>query len=139
MLIFGADMTSSIHVDNKKKDILVLRRRPTQGLESALTAEKMYSVNFTVTKKFCLSLHYNGANSYLFVNGTEMYKFKAKDSAIVASPLCLGNISKDWSTNNMKKTGLTGYVYDFSANYNTVTVYDIKDIHKYLMKKIYIV
>ena len=56
----------------------------------------MYSINFTVTKKkFCLSLHYNGANSYLFVNGTEIYKFKAKDSEIVASPLCLGNISKD--------------------------------------------
>ena len=54
-------------------------------------------------KNFCLSLHYNGANSDLFVNGTEMYKFKAKDSAIVASPLCLGNISKDWSTDNMKK------------------------------------
>ena len=82
-----------------------------------------------------MNLHYNGANSYLFVNGTEMYNFKAKDSAIVASPLCLGNISKDWSTNNMKKAGLTGYVYDFSADYNTVTVDDIKDIHKYLMKK----
>ena len=64
-----------------------------------------------------------------------MYKFKAKDSAIVESPLCLGHISKDWSTDNMKKTGLTGYVYDFSADYNTVTVDDIKDIHKYLMKK----
>ena len=75
-----------------------------QGLESTLTAEKMYSINFTVTKKkFCLSLHYNGANSYLFVNGTEICRFKAKDSAIVASPLCLGNISKDWSTDNMKK------------------------------------
>ena len=69
----------------------------------------MYSINFTVTKKkFCFSLHYNGANSYLFVNGTEIYKFKAKDSEIVASPLCLGNISKDWSTDNMKKkAGLT--------------------------------
>ena len=87
-------------------------------------------------KRFCLSLHYIGANSYLFVNGTEMYKFKAKDSAIVASPLCLGNISNDWSTDNMKKTGLTSYVYDFSADYNTVTVDDIKEIHKYLMKKI---
>ena len=86
-------------------------------------------------KNFCLSLHYNGANSDLFVNGTEMYKFKAKDSAIVASPLCLGNISKDWSTDNMKKTGFTGYVYDFSADYNAVTLDDIKDIHKYLMKK----
>ena len=67
----------------------------------------MYSINFTVTKKkFCLSLHYNGASSYLFVNGTEIYKFKAKDSEIVPSPLCLGNISKDWSTDNMKKQGL---------------------------------
>ena len=64
----------------------------------------MYSINFTVTKKkFCLSLHYNEANSYLFVNGTETYKFKAKDSEIVATPLCLGNISKYWSTDNMKK------------------------------------
>ena len=64
----------------------------------------MYSINFTVTKKkFCLSLHYNGANSYLFVNGTEIYKFKAKDSETVASLLCLGNISKDWSRDNMKK------------------------------------
>ena len=80
-------------------------------------------------------LHYNGANSYLFVNGTEIIRFKGKDSAIVASPLCLGNILKDSSTNNMKKTGLTGYVYDFSADYSTVTVDDIKDIHKYLMKK----
>ena len=73
-------------------------------MEHTLTAEKMYSINFTVTKKkICLSLRYNGANSYLFVNGTEIYKFKSKDSGIVASPLCLGNISKDWSTDNMKK------------------------------------
>ena len=64
----------------------------------------MYSINFTVTgKKFCLSLDYNGANCYLFVNGTEIIKFKAKDSEIVATPLCLGNISKDWSVNNIKK------------------------------------
>ena len=67
----------------------------------------MYSINFTVRKKkFCLGLHYNEANSYLFVNSTEICKFKAKDSAMVASPLCLGNISKDWSTDNMKKLGL---------------------------------
>ena len=64
----------------------------------------MYSINFTVTKKlFCLSLHHNGGNSYLFVNGTEIYKFKATDSETVASLLCLGNISKDWSRDNMKK------------------------------------
>ena len=96
----------------------------------------MYSINFIVTKKkFCLRLHYNGANSYLFVNGTEIYKFKAKDSEIVASPLCLGNISKDWSTDNMEKSSFTGYVYDFSVDYDAVAVDDILDIHKYLMKK----
>ena len=86
-------MSSSAHIDKKTKGILVLRKGPTQGLEHALTAEKMYSINFTVTKKkFCLSLHYNGANSYLFVNGTEIYKFKAKGFKIVATQLCLGNI-----------------------------------------------
>ena len=86
----------------------------------------MYSINFIVTKKkFCLSLHYNGANSYLFVNGSEIIKFKAKDSNIVASPLCLGSISKDWSVDNMKKIGFTGYVYAFSADYNVATLDDI--------------
>ena len=80
-------------------------------------------------------MHYNGANSYLFVNGTEIYKFKAKDSEIVASPLCLGNISKDWLADNMKKTGLNGYIYDFSVDYDATHVDDIKDIDKYLMKK----
>ena len=65
--------------DNNKKDILVLGIGPTQGLEHTLTAEKMYSINFTVTKKkFCLSLHYNGANSYLFMNCAEIYKLKQK-------------------------------------------------------------
>ena len=118
VLIFGADMSSSAHIDNKKKDILVLRKGPTQGLEHTLTAEKMYSINFTVTKnKFCLSLHYNGADSYLFVNGKEVVKFKAKDFATVAAPPCLGNISKDWSVNNMKKTGLNGYVYENMFNH----------------------
>ena len=81
-------MEYEYYIDNKKKDILVLGRGSTQGLESTLTAEQMYSINFTVTKKkFCLSLHYNEGNSYLFVNGTEIIKFKAKDSEIVASEL----------------------------------------------------
>ena len=96
----------------------------------------MCLINFTEhNKKFCLSLHYNGANSYLFVNGTEIYKFKAKYSEIVASPLCLGNISKDWSVDNMKKTGFNGYVYDFSVDYDAIAVDDFLDIHNYLMKK----
>ena len=129
-------MSSSARIDNEKKDILVLGKWPTQGLEHDLTAEKMYSINFTITKKkFSLSLHYNGAKSYLFVNGTEIYKFKAKDSEISASPSCLGNISKDWSVDNMKTTGFNGYVYDFSVDYDTTNADDIKDIHKYLIKK----
>ena len=80
-------------------------------------------------------MHYKGANSYLFVNGTEIIKFKAKDSEIVPVPLCLGNISKNWSVYNMKKTGFNGYVYDFSVDYDAIAVGDILDIHKYLMKK----
>ena len=96
----------------------------------------MYSINFTVTnKRICLSLHHNGANSYLFVNRTEIYKFKAKNSEILVGPICLGNISKDWSVDNMKKTGFTGYVYDFSVDYNVTDVDNIKDIHKHLLKK----
>ena len=76
VIIFGGDMSSSIHTDNKKKDILILSWGITQGLrEHSLTAENMYLINFTVTKnKFFLSLHYNGANSYLFVNGLMVLK-----------------------------------------------------------------
>ena len=80
-------------------------------------------------------MHYNGVHSYLFVNGTEIIKFKAKDSETVATPLCLGNISKDFSGDNMKKTRLNGYVYDFSADYDAFSVEDILDIHKFLIKK----
>ena len=80
-------------------------------------------------------MHYNGSNSYLFVNSTEIIKFKAKAFNIIATPLCLGNISKEWLVDNMKDTGLNGYVYDFSVDYDAIAVDDIKDIHKYLMKK----
>ena len=80
-------------------------------------------------------MHYNGANSTLFVNGKEIHKFKAKDSEIVATPLCLGNISKDWTVHNMKKKRLNRYIYRFSVDYDTIAVDDILDIHKYLIKK----
>ena len=137
VIIFGVDMSSSAHINNKKKGILILGKGVTQGLEETLTAEKMHTINFTVTKKkFCLSLHDNEANSYLFVNVAEIYKFKAKDSEIVATPLCLGNISKDWSVDNLKKTGFHGYVYGFSVDYDATDVDDIVDIDNYLMKKI---
>ena len=83
--------------------------------------------------KLCLSLHYNGTNSFLFVNSTEIRKCKVKDSEIVATPL--KNISKDWSVGNMKRTGFNGYVYDFSVDYDTIAVDDILDIHRHLIKK----
>ena len=83
---------------------MIFGKGPTQGLEHTVSTEKVYSINFTEhNKKFCLSLHYNGANSYLFVNGKEIHKFKARDSEIVAAPLCLGNISKDWTVVKIKK------------------------------------
>ena len=76
-------MSSFSHIDNKEIDILILGKGPTQGIEHTLATEKLYSINFTKENtKFCLSLHYNVANTYLFVNGTEIIKFKAKDSDI---------------------------------------------------------
>ena len=87
-IIFGADMINSSHANNKKSSILVLGKDFVQGInDTTIYAEKLYSINFTENnKKFCLTLHYNGANSYLFVNGTEIHKFKAKDSEFVATP-----------------------------------------------------
>ena len=90
----------------------------------------MYSINFTEhNEKFCLSLHYNGINSCLFVYGQEIRKFKSKDSEIVATPLCLGNISNDWAVDKMKKTRSDAYVYDFSVDFDAIVVDDILDIH----------
>ena len=99
-------MSSSTKIDNKGKDILILGLGPTQGLgEHLLSAEETYSINSTkVNTEFSLSLHYNGAKSYLSVNCTEIYKFTAKDSMIVPKNLCLGNVSKDFAANNMKKS-----------------------------------
>ena len=86
-------MSSSTKINNRTKKILILGKGPTQGLEHTLSAEKMYSINFTEkNKKICLSLHYNKDNSYLFVNGIEIIKFKSKDPEILPHPLCLGNI-----------------------------------------------
>ena len=106
VIIFGADMSSSVHVDNKEKNILILSKGPTQELDSAtFTAEAKYPINFAQSRKrFALSLQYNGSNSLLFVNATEVYQFKAKDSEIKDYSLCLGNASNDFTINNMKKT-----------------------------------
>ena len=96
----------------------------------------MHSINFTATKsKTCLTLRYNGANSYLFDNGTEIYKFKPKDSEIVASPLCLGNISKYWSTDNMKKRVLMNMSMILVQIIMLLILMILKTFIKYLMKK----
>ena len=101
-----------MHVDNKGKDILILGERPTQGLDDTkLTAEAKYSINFTLSgKRFVLNLHYNESNSFLFVNATKVYQFKVKISEIKDYALCSGNISKDFTINNLRKTGLKGVV-----------------------------
>ena len=91
-------MGSSIHVDNKKKDLsnIISWKRTTARIRKYSNCRKNVTINFTaIKKKFCLSLPYNGANSYLFVIDTGIIKFKAKESEIVASPLSLVNISKD--------------------------------------------
>ena len=117
--MFGVDFTNSSHANNRENNILVLGKDFIQGINcTTIYAEKLCSINFTENnKKFCLSLHYNQANSYLFVTGTEIHKFQTKHSETVASPPCLGNISKNFSVDNMKKTGLNGYVFDFSVDY----------------------
>ena len=86
-----------------------------------MNCRKKHSINFTENnKKLCLSWHYIGANSYLDVNGVEIYKFIVKDCKIKAIPLCLGNISKDFSVDNMKKIEFYGYVYDFTVDYDAI-------------------
>ena len=130
-------MSSSVHGTNKTKNILILRKEFIQGIDNtAISAGKMYSTNFIVAnKKSCLSLHYNGDDSYLFVNGKEIINFKAKDSEIVPYPLCLAGLSKDFPPSNTHKTGLGGYVYDFSVDYWANANDKVLDIQKYLMKK----
>ena len=104
VIVFGPDMSSSAHIDNKNKDVLILGEGPTQGLDyTSLTAEAKYPIN------------YNGSNSLFLVNTTKIYQFKAKDSEIKDYTLWLGNISKDFAINNMKKKpGLQGSVNFFS-------------------------
>ena len=97
-------MSSSAHVNSKGKDIIILGERPTQGLDhTPLTTKAKYPINFTqLRKRFVLGLHYNGSNSFLFVNATKVYQFKAKTSEIKDYALCLGNVSKDFTIDNVK-------------------------------------
>ena len=114
----------------KKRHINIRKRTNSRIRRYFNCRKKCILLILLLHKKNCLSLHYNEANYYFFVNGTEIYKFKAKDSKNVASPLSLGNISNNWSVDNMKKTGFTGYFYDFSVDHDAIPVDDIKDICK---------
>ena len=122
--------SSSTKINNRKKGILILVKGPTQRLELHCLQKKSIQLILLKIINHCLGLHYNGASRYLFVNGTEIYKFKAKVSETVANLLCLGNISKYWLADNMKRTGLNGYVYDFSVDYDAIEVDDLLDIKK---------
>ena len=119
-ITFGVNMNLSACIDNKGKDFLILDEGRTQGLEdTTLTAEAKYSIKFSRSqRRLCVNLHYYGSNSFLFANATEIYQFKGNDSGIKKYTLCLGNISKDFTSINMKKTGLNGYVYEFSVDCN---------------------
>ena len=126
-----------MHIENKNTDILILVEGPTQELDNtALIVEAKYTINFFTEprKRFVLSLHYNGRNSFLFVNATKICQFKAKYSEIKGYIPCLGNILKNFTINNMKKSGLKGSVKIFSADFNPIDTNDILDIHRYLMK-----
>ena len=137
VIIFGVHENSLTHANNKANNIYIMEDFLVQGInDTSLYAEKIYSQNFTaVNKKFVLSLHYNSDNSYLFVNGKEELKFKAKDDQIVKEILCLGNINDDWAVANAEKTGLWGEIYDFAVDYTDTSVSDIYNVHRYLMKK----
>ena len=136
VLIFGVHENSLVHANNKANNIYVMGDFIVQGInDTTLYAEKIYSRNFTAAnKKFALSLHYNGEDSYLFVNGKQELKFKAKDDQIVKEILCLGNISDDWTAANAQKTGLWGEIYDFAVDYTNTNIGDIYNIHRYRMK-----
>ena len=126
-----------------KKDILIIDQSPTEGLDdTTLTGEAQYSINFSRSnREFCLSVHYKykGSNRFLFVNTTKIYQFRAKDSEIKRYPLCLGEISGDFSSNNFRKQlSLSGRLYDFSVDYKAFETSNIVAIHKYYIYILYI-
>ena len=135
VIISGADLGNSRHATNKSQSTLVLGHGLIQKIyDTTIYAEKMYSPNFTVDDKiFCLRLHYNGDNSYLFVNSKEVTKFKAKNSKLIKYSMCLGGLSKDYPESSRKDTGLYRNVYDFSVDYSAITNNKIHNIHAYLM------
>ena len=138
VIIFGVHEKSVIYANNKANNVFVMGDAFIQEInDTTLFAEKMSSRNFTQpSTKFVLSLHYNGDNSYLFVNGKQELKFKANTESLVKEKLCIGNLSDKWSASESEKTGLYGNIYDFVVDYEVITgVKAIYDMHRYLMIK----
>ena len=138
VLIFGADVSFSVHATNRANHIYVMGKEFIQGItDTTIYAEKSFYRNFTDPgKKIMLSLHYNGDDSYLFVNGRQELKFKCKTDQLVKEKLCIGNLIDQWTTSESEKTGLYGSIYDFVVDYEqTVGVKTIYDMHRYLMTK----
>ena len=122
VLIFGADMSFSVHATNRANNIYVMGEAFFQGInDTTIYAKKKCYRNFTdPVKKFVLSLHYNGDNSYLFANGRQELKFKAKTDQLVKEKLCIGNLSDQWTASESEKTGLYGNIYDFVVDYKSM-------------------
>ena len=138
VIIFGVHKSSLTHSNNKASNIFAMGDLFVQGInDTTLYAEKVYSQNFTQpSKKFVLSLHYNGDDSYLFVNGKQELKYKCKTDHLVKEKLCLGNLSDQWKKSESEKIGLHGNTYDFVVDYEAIVgVGPIYDFHRYLMIK----
>ena len=131
-------MSFSVHATNRANDIYVMGDGFTQGIhDTTLYVEKNYYRNFTdLRKKFMLSLHCNGDDSYMFVNVRQELKFKCKADQLVKEKLCIGNLSDQWTTSESEKTGVYGKIYDFVVDYEQIVgTTKILDMHKYLMTK----
>ena len=138
VIMFGVDMSSSINTTNRANNIYVVGKDFIQGInDTTIYAEKLFHNNFTeFGVKFVLSLHYNGDNSYLFANGRQELKFKARDDQIINEKLCSGNLSSEWTTSESEKTGVYGNICDFVVDYKAINgVKPIYDMHRYLMMK----
>ena len=138
VLIFGADMSSSAHATNRANNIYLMGTGLTQGInDTTIYAENNCYRNFTdFGKKFVLSLHYNGDNSYLFVNGRQELKLKAKTDQLIKEKLCIGNLSDQWTTSKSEKAGVCGKIFDFVVDYEQISgVKTINDMHRYLIIK----
>ena len=135
VIIFGVDTSFSKHANNKRSNIYVMGKDYVQRInDTTIYAEKMY-YKF-VYHKFVLSLHYNGNNSYLYVNGNQELKFKAKTDQLGKEKLCSGNLSDQWTTSESEKTGVYGKIYDFIVDYEQIAgSTTILDMHRYLITK----